>query len=372
MKIEVFDLERIQSLYENKVDYNLTETGLHPYRMDELFSAGEIAELASQRLGYGQTDGAPRLRETIAQLYPGAGPANILVTNGSAESNLLAVWSHLEPGDEIVLMLPNYMQIWGLANSFGIQVKPFHLRQDLDWGPDMDELKRQVTSKTKMIFLCNPNNPTGAVLSEQAMDDIVDLARHVGAWVYVDEIYRGAELEGEETPSFYGRYKYDKIVVDGGLSKAYGLPGLRMGWLVGPEEFIANAWAYHDYTTISTGIVSQWIAERVLQPEMREKVLKRNRGMLKENIHVLREWIESHKGLFSFIPPRAGAMAFIRYEMDINSRELSTRLRKEKSVFIMDGDCFGMDGYIRIGFGPEKEYLEAGLQRIDQFLKNID
>jgi aspartate/methionine/tyrosine aminotransferase len=369
MEIDVFELERIQSLYENKVDYNLTETGLHPLTLKELLTRDEVEELTTLRLGYGQTDGSPELKKTISRLYPGAGPSNVLVTNGSAETNFIALWSMLEPGDELVLMLPNYMQIWGLARSFGIMVKPFYLKEELNWGPGLEQLKEQITSRTKMIAVCNPNNPTGAVLSEVEMRWIFELADRASAWIYVDEIYRGAELDGKETPSFYGTsdYNYNKVVVNGGLSKAYGLPGLRIGWLVGPHDIIAKGWAYHDYTTISTGILSQWIADKVLQPERRLKVLNRNREILRDNIKVLQAWIDKHKDLFRFVPPRAGAMAFIRYDLEMNSRELATRLREEKSVFIMDGDCFGMDYYLRIGFGSEKEYLSAGLERIDQF-----
>jgi aspartate/methionine/tyrosine aminotransferase len=369
MKIEMFDLERIQSLYENKVDYNLTETGLHPYTLEELLDEDELRQLALLRLGYGQTDGDDELKATIGRLYPGAGPANVLVTNGSAEANFVFTWGNLEPGDQLVLMLPNYMQVWGLARSFGIDVRPFFLREELEWGPRIDEVRRLITPQTRIIALCNPNNPTGAILSEDNMKAFVDAAAEVGAWLYVDEIYRGAELDGSETPSFYGRYDYDKIVVSGGLSKAYGLPGLRIGWLAGPEDIIAKGWAYHDYTTISTGILSQWLANRVLHPDRRPNVLGRSRKILNENIKVIQSWVERHNDRFRFIPPKASGMAFIRYVMDINSRELATRLRKEKSVFIIDGDCFGMDRCIRIGFGAEKDYLTGGLARFDEFLE---
>ena len=371
MKIDIFELERIQSLYENTVDYNLTETGLHPFTLKELLTPEEIDRLSSISLGYGQTDGSPQLREAIARLYPGAHPSNVLVTNGSAEANFLVIWSMLHPGDELVLMLPNYMQIWGLARSFGVHVKPFYLREELNWRPSLDELNALLTSKTKMIALCNPNNPTGAVLSEEIMQGVFKAAEKIGAWIFVDEIYRGAELSGEDTPTFYNYSGYEKVVVNGGLSKAYGLPGLRTGWLVGPARIIAEAWAYHDYTTISTGILSQHLAARVLEPVMRSNVLNRNRKMLKENIICLQDWINKHDNLFSFIPPQAGAMAFIHYNMEINSREFTERLRKQKSVFIMDGDCFGMDKYLRIGFGSPKNYLIEGLRRIDQFLTEI-
>ncbi|MCX6584467.1 MAG: aminotransferase class I/II-fold pyridoxal phosphate-dependent enzyme [Candidatus Aminicenantes bacterium] len=371
MKIDVFELERIQSMYENKVEYNLSDTGVHPYTLKELFNNEEIAELAGQRLGYGHTNGDPGLREAIARLYPGADAANVLVTNGSAEANFIALWSLLEPGDELVLMQPNYMQIWGLARSFGAQVKTFHLMEEMDWGPSLEQLKEQITPRTKMIAVCNPNNPTGAVLSDLEMRWLFKLAEQVGAWIYADEIYRGAELDGKETPSFYGYSDYKKVIVNGGLSKAYGLPGIRIGWLAGPFDIIARAWACHDYTTISAGIVGQWVARRALQPGMREKILNRGREMLKENLNVLQQWTDRHNGLFRFVPPRAGAMAFIKHNLPMKSREFATRLRVEMGVFVIDGDCFGMDGYLRIGFGSEKEYLKAGLARIDEFLQSI-
>ncbi|MFQ5707630.1 MAG: aminotransferase class I/II-fold pyridoxal phosphate-dependent enzyme [bacterium] len=369
MRIETFELERTQSLWENTVEFNLTETGIHPYTLRELLAEAEIEKLLTLRLGYGQTNGSVALREAIARLYPGADPANVLVTNGSAEANFVAMWSNLEPGDELVLMLPNYMQIWGLARSFGVAVKPFHLKEELNWQPDLEELEDQISLRTKMIAVCNPNNPTGAVLSAEAMQAIVRLASKVGAWLYVDEIYRGAELQGEETATFWGLY--DKVMVCCGLSKAYALPGLRIGWLVGPSKTIEKGWAYHDYTSITAGILSNQVAAAVLQPHLRQRVLGRNRSILRENLAWLTKWVEKQEDRFEFIPPQAGGMAFLRYAMPINSTELATRLRREKSVFIIAGDCFGMDRYVRIGIGAEKQYLAAGLSLVEAALAEL-
>lgn len=369
MKIETFELERYQSLWENTVRINLTESGVHPYTIAELLEKEEIEKLLDQRLGYGQTNGSIELREVICKLYEGVNIDNILVTNGSAEANFIAMWSLLEPGDELVLMLPNYMQIHGIARSFGVTVKPFYLREDLDWAPEPGELKKLISKKTKMIAVCNPNNPTGAVLSNEAMQEIVGLAQEADAWVYADEIYRGAELKGDETPSFIGRC--DKVVVAAGLSKAYALPGLRLGWLIGPKEVIDNAWHHHDYTSISTGIVSQFTAALVLHPDKRREVLTRSREMLNDNLVQLQNWIGKHDRLFSLVPPKAGGMAFMSYNMDINSSELSTKLRQEKSVFVVAGDWYGMDHYLRIGIGGEKDKLLAGLDLIDETLKDL-
>lgn len=369
MKIEIFEMERTQSLWENRVKYNLTESGVHPYTLEEFLRSDEIEKLLSIRLGYGQTNGSEELREAISHLYPGADLDNVLVTNGSAEANFITIWQNLEPEDELILMLPNYMQIWGLARSFGIKVRPFHLREELKWGPDLEELKSLISPRTKMIAVCNPNNPTGAVLSDSEMKEIARLAEEADAWIYSDEVYQGAELDREETPTFWGLY--DKVMVCCGLSKAYALPGLRIGWMVGPKKKIEEAWAYHDYTSISSGILSNWIASLVLEPERRKKALDRNRKILKENLAVLEEWIKKHKPLFELIPPRAGGVAFLRYNMKINSTELADKLLKEKSVFVVAGDFFGMDHYIRIGIGVEKDYFKAGLKLIDETLEEI-
>jgi len=367
MKIETFELERFQSLYENEVSFNLTESGVHPYKLNELLSAEQLAVLMDTRLTYGQTNGLPQLRELIAGLYEDTHLHDVLVTNGSSEANFIANWNLLEPGDEIAYMLPNYMQIWGLVRAMGVKVKTFQLLPDKNWAPDLEQLRQVVTSKTRMITLCNPNNPTGAVLDKAAMQAIVNIAAEVDAWIYVDEVYRGAELNGAETPSFRGMY--EKVIVAGGLSKAYALPGLRLGWLAGPRSLMDAAWATSDYTSITAGILSNLTAIHALQSPTRESILERNRTMLRTNLEVLQQWIESHQGLFQLTPPAAGGMAFLRYNLPMNSRDFCEQLRLEEGVFLCAGDWYHMEHYLRIGIGSEKEFLQAGLARIDRFLK---
>ncbi len=160
-----------------------------------------------------------------------------------------------------------------------------------------------------------------------------------------------------------------QVVVNGGLAKAYGLAGVRIGWLVGPKNQIENCWHCRDYTSICCGILSQRLATLVLQPDMRKKVLSRGRKMINENLNKLTKWTQKHADLFHFIPPRAGAIVFMRYNLDINSRELSNKLREQKSVFVLDGDCFGMDHYLRIGIGSEKDYFLTALGLIDELLQ---
>jgi aspartate/methionine/tyrosine aminotransferase len=218
-----------------------------------------------------------------------------------------------------------------------------------------------------MIAICNPSNPTGYTLAGEEMREIVKIADSVGAWIHSDEVYRGAELDGIEIPSFMGMY--DKAMVNGGLSKAYALPGLRLGWLAGPAETIADSWAYHDYTSITAGILSNRIAEIALSPEVRATILERNRSMLRHNLEIMVRWVNAYGDIFHFVPPKAGGMAFMRYDLDINSTELSDWLRTTQSVFILAGDCYGMDHYFRVGIGAEEKTLVAGLSRIREALK---
>jgi len=369
MQIDIFKMERMQSTWENVVDYNLSESGVHPLNLKELLTPAEIESLTEVELGYTQTNGTAGLRERIARLYPGIGLEQILTTAGSSEANFLLMWSLLEPGDEVLFELPNYMQMGGLMRAFGAKVKTFSLRESLGWQPDLDEMSRLVTPKTKLIALTNPNNPTGAVLDPEIMKGIVDLAASVGAWLVSDEVYQGAELSGVPTPSFWG--KWEKTLVVNGLSKAYGLPGLRIGWIIGPEEVVKRTWPYHDYTTISPSALSDRLATFALAPGTRERILTRTRGILNANFPVLETWLKDHGGLFSFRPPRAGAICFARYSLGINSTELVERLIREKSVLVVPGDHFETDGYLRFGYGPEKGYLLRALGRIDEVLKKI-
>ncbi|MEM1137389.1 MAG: aminotransferase class I/II-fold pyridoxal phosphate-dependent enzyme [Bacteroidota bacterium] len=359
MNIKTFELERIQSLYENTVQINLTESGFHPYTLNELLNKDQISNLNNTILGYGQTNGAISLREKISSLYPNCNEDNILVTNGSAEANFIACHTLLSPGDEIIMMIPNYMQIWGIAEEMGCIVKPFSLKEEKQWAPDLDNLANTISAKTKMIVICNPNNPTGYVLSQPEMERIIKIADQHNCWIYCDEIYKGADLDGIEKPSFFGMY--DKVVVNGGLSKAYALPGLRLGWLTGPKTIIDNAWAYSDYTSITAGILSHKVGEIVLKAEIRKKILARNISMLNENLQAITEWIKPYNNNLSFTPPKAGGMLMMKYAYPINSTKLSDWLRIEKSIFILPGDVYGMDGYFRIGIGAEKNILMKGL-----------
>ncbi|NNE98148.1 MAG: aminotransferase class I/II-fold pyridoxal phosphate-dependent enzyme [Pyrinomonadaceae bacterium] len=369
---EPFVMERMMSKFEQSVDYNLSESGVHPMLLSELFAddPGFIEELLATDINYPHVNGIPELRENISRLYEGANPENVLVTVGAIEANYLTVRTLLSAGDEIVIMSPNYMQIWGIAKNHGLNIKTFNLREENGWTPDLEELESIVTPETKMIAVCNPNNPTGRATTLEEIDRIVAIAEKVGAWILADEVYAGAEREtDEQTPSFYGLY--DRVIAMGSMSKAYGLPGLRIGWAAGPEKTLDDMWARHEYIALSATMLSNKLAALALSPGVRPRIIARTRKYIRDGFPVLKEWMDSHEGVFKIVPPDAAAIAFARYDLDINSTEFVTRLMNEKSVLIVPGDHFGLDNFVRISFGLPHDYLNAALNRIHDLIMEI-
>jgi hypothetical protein len=364
MRLDLFAMERMQSTYEHQVEFNLSESGVAPMRVDELVDdAAARATLLAEPLRYTQTNGTRALRSTIAALYPDATDDHVLVTNGGAEANYLTTWHLVEPGDDVVMMTPNYMQVHGLVPAFGGVVTPWPLAfANGRWRADLDALDRLVTPRTKVIAICNPNNPTGARFGDADLDRVAAAADRHGAWVLSDEVYRGAELDGRETPSMWGRT--ERVIVTSGLSKAYGLPGLRIGWIAGPPAFVEAAWARHDYTSIAPSALSDTLARWALAAPQRERILARTRAILNTNYPIIAGWLAGLGSRVSYAKPDAGAIVYVRYHAPINSTALVTRLREEQSVLIVPGDHFGMDGYLRLGFGEDETYLRQALARI--------
>jgi len=374
MDIETFQMERMQCLYENEVEYNLSESGVQPMSVAELMEGQDLDALLSLGLGYPHSNGSPELRERIAAFYPGAQPENVTVMNGGSEVNHIALWTLLEPGRRLAFMVPNYMQGWGLGRHYGGGSDAFHLVIRGDgagrrWALDVDELQRIVTDRTSVVLVTNPNNPTGAALTEEEMAAVVDVARRADAWLLADEIYRGAEVDGRTTPTFWGRY--DKVIVTSGLSKAFGLPGLRLGWAVAPPDLIERLWIHHDYTTLTPAMLSDRLAAAAMEPSRRERILDRTRGIIRRNLPLLEEWAGSHPDTFDYVKPAAGAIACVGYDLPVGSTELVDRIRVEQSALVVPGEQFGMGKYLRIGFGSDPEHLVKGLERISETLRRL-
>ncbi len=363
MKIEKFEMERMQSTWENVVEFDLSESGVLPVSLRELVEMGFDLEWAMNTpLTYSQSNGTPELREALSQLYPGTTIDNFEVTNGTSEANFLVPLSLLQEGDVFALEVPNYMQMWGVPRSLGAEVCTFQLRQEDNWEPDWAEFEAAVKPGTRLVYVSNPNNPTGSVLSVGAMERIIKRCDEVGAYLLADEVYLGAEIDCPRTPSFWGMS--DRVIVTSGLSKAYGIPGVRIGWIVGPEKLIEECWTQHDSVTICPNKLSDAVARVAVQKDNREKLFARGRALLQRNRRIFSQWVSDLGDGYSFISPEAGAMAFMKYSLPTPSLELVERIRDKQSTLIVPGVHLGLEGYLRLWLGGEQSYLEEGLRRV--------
>jgi aspartate/methionine/tyrosine aminotransferase len=368
MKQPIFVMERWQSHHENKVEFNLAESGVQPITLAELQDMAGV-DPVDTLLGYGHTDGSPLLRERIAAMYPGAGAANVVATVGSAEANFLAMWRLVEPGDRVVVVRPTYEQTTGLAAGLGAHVESVWLEEERGWQPAAGAAAAAIQPGTRVVVVTNPNNPTAHPLAETAIAEIVEAAERVGAWILSDEVYAGGELSGEPTPSLWGRT--DRVLVSASLSKAYGLPGLRLGWLLAPTEFREELWARKDYTTIAPSPLCDRLGAAALEPAVRARLLDRGRGILRENLETLETWAGGHAGVLRFARPRAGAVAFFHYDLPIGSTEMAERLLAEQGVLIVPGDQFGIDHHFRLGYGYTNPPLAPGLERVSRMIDQL-
>jgi len=365
-----FQMERWQSTYEHRVRFNLSESGVHPLTVRELLElAGSDLSVGDVRLGYAQSNGSDELRALIAADYPGATDTSVLVTVGGAEANFASFWHLFETAGKAAVVVPTYGQVPGLVSSFGGDLKPVRLLEEEGWQPDLDALADALADGARFVLVTNPNNPTGAVLTTASMDGIVELTERHDAWILADEVYQGAELGESRTPSFWGRH--DRVLVTNSLSKAYGLPGLRLGWIVGPEDHIAALWGRTDYSTICPASLSDALACVALDPTTRARIRERTHGIVRKNLPLLEEWMQAQEGRFRYRPPDAGAICFAHYDAPVNSSEFAEKLRVEKDVLVVPGDHFGTDEFVRIGFGnPAGELLEA-LERVREAFDDV-
>lgn len=363
-----FDLERWQSTWENHVDYNLSESGVHPLTVRELLDIAGIPSVDDVLLSYGQTNGSASLRTRIAAMYEGASADQVLVGNGSAEANFAALWALADADATIAVVVPAYMQAHGLATIFGARVVEIPLREELGWQPDPDEAAHLIRQGVRAVVVTNPNNPTGAVLGDDARRAIIDAAADVDAWIVADEVYAGAERDGRITPSFFGTYP--RTIATGSLSKAYGLPGLRIGWSLSPEDMTERLWAHRDYTTIAPGTLTDRLAAVALDPAVRPRLLERTRRLIADGLAVLEPWLEAQQ-IFRWRTPDAGAICLARYDLPIDSSTLAERLRAELSTLIVPGSQFGIESTIRFGVGGPAHELREALDRIQGTIRAL-
>jgi len=370
MKVEPFLVEKFMNAYEHDVELNLAETCVDPFTLGEFLTlVGReefLEELKGTKLTYGFIPGSPGLRQGIANLYDHMEAGNILVTGGAIGANFLVFYSLVEPGDTVISVFPSYQQLYSVARSFGAKVKLLHLRPEDGWLPDASELAELVDDGTKLIAINNPHNPSGSLIDSRSLREICSIAEEAGAYLLCDEAYRNLYVNPDDSVPSVADIS-EGAIATGTFSKPFSLTGLRLGWIAASRPIIEECEAHRDYTTISNGVIDDALAS--LAMEHVDRIYERNLKIVRTNHRILSRWIEDEP-LIDWVPPRAGSIAFLRHHLNMSSEELCLRLIEEKSVFLLPGSCFEMEGFIRIGYGCRTETLEAGLSRIKDFLNS--
>jgi aspartate/methionine/tyrosine aminotransferase len=358
MRLEPFDLER---WLQNPCKYDLASAGIVKLRLKDIITEIDFDMVMS----YGVTRGSDLFRQRIAELFSRVDKDRVLVTSGTAEANLLASYRLLERGDEVLTILPTYMQVIGLAKSLGARVRSCYLRENEGYTLDIEELKEKITNKTKIVCLVNPNNPTGSIIPSTQMRAICEIAEDVDAWVLCDGALRGLEADENLAPTPVEIY--EKGIATGSLSKI-GLSGIRIGWLIAEEKLVEECWAYKDYTTLSHSGLSEYLGTIALKRENVSRFMRRAREIVRTHSTILCNWVSENSGVMSGIPPKAGHTAFLKYDLDIDSRDLCRQLLTAKDVLVSPGTFFGSPRHLRVRYSCEREVLIEGLRRLGEFL----
>ena len=370
MKIKPFAVEEWMNAWEVGAKYNIAETCVDSISMNELFElTGEdktefLNRLCARRLSYGDIEGLPEFRKGVCGLYKTLNIENIVPTHGASGANHHVFYSLISPGDRVVSIMPTYQQLYSIPESYGADVQILHLSKENNYLPDLEKLRRLVTPKTKMICINNPNNPTGALMSEQMLREIVEIARSVDAWILCDEVYRHLSQEDGWCPSIVDLY--EKGISVSSMSKVFSLAGLRLGWIATHDmSVIKSCLSHRDYNLVSCGVFDEMLAAAALKH--RDKLLERSRKIVRENLQILDDWVGSEPHV-SYVKPKAGTTALVYYDLDISSYEFCEEMYKKTGAFVTPGDCFEVPHSMRIGYAYGKQDLIDGLKAISEYI----
>lgn len=369
MKIREFGVEIWMNAHENDARFNLAETCVESITIAELLAlAGKndtaLADLLPMRMGYGAIEGSDRLKAAICGLYQQQTAQNVIVTHGTIGANHLVHTALVGPGDVVVAVVPTYQQHYSIPESCGAEVRLVWLRPENGFLPDLAELATAAEG-ARLIALTNPNNPTGALIDREGLLAIAEIARAQGAWLLCDEVYRGTDQQGDGfTPAICDLY--ERGISTCGMSKAFSLAGLRLGWIAAPPEVIHAVSIHRDYTTISVGRLDDHFAALAL--EHADRVLDRSRRITRTNLQILDDWIATQPRI-RYVKPRSGTTALLQFDLPMSSADLCRKLQHETGVMLLPGSALDMEGWVRIGYACHTDTLRQGLALLGGWLK---
>ncbi|EHO49482.1 aminotransferase [Lentilactobacillus kisonensis] len=372
MEIAGFGVEEWLNKWEKSATYDISQSTISSMTMAEALAldgndgASFYDMLDKQKMNYGWIEGSPAFKREVATLYKHVDPDNVLQTNGATGANHLALYALIEPGDHVISEYPSYQQLYDIPKSLGADVDYWHIHEDADWYPDINELKSLIRPNTKMICLNNANNPTGTLLDEAFLKQVVDLAKQVGAYVLVDEVY----LPLDDPAAFTSIVDlYDKGIATNSLSKTYSMPGIRVGWTASNHEVAELFRKYRDYTMICCGVFNDLLATYILKH--RDQVLARNRQLVMNNLNIYKQWVASEPRV-SVVMPQAVSTSFPKLDIPEDIEAFCVRLLKEQGVLLVPGSRFDVPGHVRLGYCADEDTLKEGLKRLSAFLRQYD
>jgi len=371
MSINIFKLEEYLTRYEFSAPYLLCCSDAESFGMEEILSLASPNEKAlwdNLRLGYTEVTGLPSLREQIAEsLYPGLSGKNILCFAGAEDGIFCALHALCEPGDHVIVLTPCYQSLKEIPKMNGAEITEIELREEDQWRIDIASLKKAIKDNTRCIVVNFPHNPTGRVITEEELKELIELCRTHDLWLFSDEVYRllGAPKGGFAPPA---AALYSKALSLGVMSKAFGMAGLRIGWIACPDKKMLKKMEYvKHYTSICNSAPSEILGLIALTNQ--SAILARNNKIVAENLSLLDQFIDEHNDLFDWVRPQGGCVGFVKYKAQESIEDFCERLMQKKGVLLMPASIYDYkSNHFRIGFG--RKNMPQALDRLKEFLRH--
>jgi aspartate/methionine/tyrosine aminotransferase len=368
MLLKPFRIERYYAKHEFTTRFMLSSSDCESRTIGDLLAlepeAGE--RLLRQWCGYTESPGARSLREEIAAGYERLDADDVVVASAAEEGIFLLYHALLRPGDHAIVETPCYESALELARSTGAEVSAWTRRWEDGWAHDLDALARLVRPTTRVLYVNTPHNPTGTHMARAVFDRVVEIARDGDLVLFSDEVYRDLEHDAaDRIPA--GCDVYERAVSLGSISKSYGLPGLRLGWLAARDRRVLDAVLdLKHYTTICSSAPSENLTALALRH--REVLLERNRAIVRGNLPRLDDFVARRSELFAWARPSASPIAFPRVLADVDVAGLCEEVAREAGVLLLPGEVYDQPRHVRVGYG--RADMPEALRRLDEYLEN--
>ena len=339
--------------YQFEFDYDIGESGVKFFKVEDLG-----IDLSKIGLRYIHHRGMPELRELIASQIPGIKPYQIAITTGASEAIFAVIASLIDVNDHLIVEVPTFPSLYEVPSSLNMNYSLCFLEYEESFKLNLEKIASFLTPHTKLICVSHPNNPTGSVLTTNELEELIRFAEKRDLFLLVDETYR--DLSFSPPPPLAASLSSRAISICS-MSKAFGIPGIRIGWVVGDKETIESVCAVREQVTICNSILSETVAFSVLQN--RNDILQRVKKKVFSNFSIMNKWINSRDDL-EWIEPCGGVVGFPRLVADEPSFELCLSLIKDHKTFVIPGEYFKMPQHFRLGFGGNSFEIEEGLKRL--------